>query len=63
MSSLMLGFVLLLLSVAVVSLLVFHARPRTLIEQMASGEIEPVALHTPALAGAAGTGVERADRG
>jgi hypothetical protein len=54
MSSLMLGFVLLLLLIAVVSLFVFHARPQTLIEKVANGEVDPQSLQTLALAGAAG---------
>ena len=52
MSSLMLGFVLLLLLIAVVSLVVFHARPLTLIEKVANGEVDAQTLQALALAGA-----------
>jgi hypothetical protein len=38
MNSLVLGFVLLLLLIAVVSLLAFHARPHSWIEDAASGD-------------------------
>jgi hypothetical protein len=56
MNSLMLGFVLLLLLIAAVSLLAFHARPRTLIEKLANGEVDHQTLQVLALSGAAGAG-------
>ena len=54
MDSLILGFVLLLLVVAVVVLFAFHARPRTLIEKAADGDIDAGTLPLLALAGTAG---------
>ena len=55
MNSLMLGFVLLLLLIAVVSLFAFHARPQTMIEKLANGEVDHQTLHVLALAAAAGS--------
>jgi len=56
MDSLVLGFVLLLLLVAAVSLVALHARPHSWIEKAAFGDIDAQTLHVPALAGSAGAG-------
>ena len=63
MSSLMLGFVLLLLLIAVVSLFAFHSRPQTWIEKVANGEVDAQSLQVLALAGAAGVNGAGGDSG
>lgn len=64
MDSLVLGFVLLLLLIAAVSVVAFHARPQSWIEKAAVGDIDEQSLQMMALAGTAGAGaVDCSDAG
>jgi hypothetical protein len=56
MDLLVLGFVLLLLLIAAVSLVALHARPSSWIEKAADGDIDAQTLQMLALAGTAGAG-------